>query len=552
MTEFLLVCVPSERELPGLGVDGRYEDSPALVGGSRESPKFTLLRNGSASVQLVWPPADKSNGGTVVLYPGDQKGQMVVPSEANGRAIGNGQNSDMLLFLEEPPDGEKLLVARNGGKSRRFERGEIEPGWFPMPHGLWTKRCPLFTRSFASVGGTAKTGYTPLTLAVASRVARENPVAVLNPVIFRVALAGDDFPHAGGTAPGGVTFESALHELIVASRAPGGVLLVEPVISADNDARIRAFDAIAQGVKARKERSVVEELLLSRGGDDDWLPFLCLDLLGGRFRLDHPASARDGKWMFWGFRPDEPDRRNAAWFASHWVKRWGGRYEPVGKSEPVIVLPLDEENPGDKEKFRETNLKLTRGDSDTAYADCREFLTRLAPDGFLSWVLDERKQFALTTQHQKYFDRGKAKGGRYPISCKREGLLQALAEELLFPRSPVLVQPPPAATIPDPAHRAEYERVLGGSWFDLQRSVRWFARDFGLKLTAATPGTSKPIPWKDNWWGEWYDLLFRPGAGPDFGFEADDSGFVIGTSFVGRDDVLGYRPGYEQGELIVL
>lgn len=557
MHEFLLVCVPAEDRLAEFAVGTlRYEQNPALVGGARESPAMTLLRGGAAGVEMLWPPGDRANGGTVLLDIDDTAGRFLVPSTPNARAVTNGQNSDLLLFLRDPPAGHKLLITREGSRPRRFERGHVEARWFPTPRGAWTTRCPIFIRSFASVGGNARAGFTPLRLEVDAGARDQPPAAILNPLVFRVALAGNELAQPGASASGEVTFASALRALIAAARAPGGMLHVEPVIPIDVDPRIHGLESIAQRSDGRSATSVAEELLLGMPGTDGWLAFLCLDLLPGRFRLDNPAGCGDGSWKSWGFLPGTPPAANADWFARYWVGRWGGRYEEVEAAEDdaVIQLPPEERDPDQRERFSATKLVLPKSDFDAVFGNCRRFLERFdaAEHPFLAWARDALHGLPAITSHQQFIRRERARAGAHPVSARLDGLMQALAELLLFPQSPVLVQPPPAESIPDPALRTGYERHAAHRLFDLRRSVRWSARDFARRVTATEPGLATPIRWRDGWWLEWYDHLFVPGAGRVLTFVADDGGFVIGESRLGLDSLGAGGGRYEQGDLMVI
>src|SRR5262249_35148642 len=159
------------------------------------------------------------------------------------------------------------------------------------------------------------------------------------------------------------SFRSAVRDLLGAAADAGGVLLVEPVIPAEADFRVLGLDALARHVGPRAGRSVIEGGVVPTGaGAAPGLPFPWLGLPDGRFRLNHSRAdtAPDGVWKSWGFANPDAAGGNAAWFAGHWLRRWGGRDAPPAADEPVIDIPADQRNPLLSAAFSQTGLVMLR------------------------------------------------------------------------------------------------------------------------------------------------------------------------------------------------
>jgi hypothetical protein len=499
----------------------------------------------------------------------------------NRQLINEFENERALLFFSRAPeatDDRLLLTNRSDGIAvlyRRLQAGELrtavdgpgKPGEPFLPDSRATR-----------AGHFERCGYRLDPRGAGDRDIRADldgdagrcrgePVAWLNPIVLRLAVAGNELSLAveGGElrpARAGVSVQHVLRHLV----DRGSLLFVEPLFVEEFDGRVLLLQELHHRYRdhLRATNSPVERLLW---GDRDtaedadepcWKPFLVLDALGGSFSIRRHGTGRPR----YCWKPPPDLSPNARWLADYWLRLWPGTLVEDPWPKRVVSLP----HPA-REWPEPTYRSPVSDDADAAatVASCAALLGRAAgadgdgpPLGWLASLLQrempDRPEFRQA--HYGFF----ARAGTEVRFWEAE-FLDHFARGHLAPRSPVHVELPPLEFV-DGWQRDEvvrgHEAAVGGLAVELTRSPLLGAGKLLRHLfehnndpPSGAP-TERRLEYEFGWWNDWFTSLFSDPAETPVRFVVQRPGLVLKQKRLG-EGVLGVGPAaYQQDREIAV
>ena len=557
MEAFVICCMPSRHALNGLGIAGNTYSRPTrLLDGVR--PRVEHLKGGSETLSVIWPDILHQSVVTVPIYDNDGKTHWSVPSNNNLDDILNPNNSGLLYVFGESCDVNELALHNEQKTSYKYFRS-MEPK--DTPSGLWESLAgtPRIKRRLFLTTPFVRDAL-PISLSVTPGIKeqKESFAAILNPMIIRVKLAGNDLAEPDGR----INLQKTLNDELAACQQPGGFMMVEPLIPAADEERIRALREGARMLKGVEKTRLSRVLSLIWGSDErvldePWLPFYCLDSLNGTFMIcgcQEPHKTVHGMMEKKWYRNTGTASANSRWFARYWAKLWGGTHEDDSPSfniihrHPEAIRRESFRTPDDytglfllsaAEKLDHRPGKLFDELADTPASYNKALY------GFLAHIF----QHTTAPFHQPYMRWIVHDNGSKELRVDNMSLLEMAGRKALLPKSALRAQFPALSSLPRGEARELYRDAIGERCLDLYQSVDWAGRRFGeLLFTALQQGGAPEIasqdtetvwnvPYRDNWWGVWYQGLFTQRPPKPVRFM---SSFVLGVSKLGVDMIGGH------------
>lgn len=433
-------------------------------------------------------------------------------------------NKDNLLYLPKlrqklRQEGKQFVEFRNNRDEERYRYQVIEAVELGFPNSVASKTNFISEGFFKEVG--ENDGVNPEIVELDCENINQSEYSCcgwLNPVVFTLALDGNDMEHINNAQDG---YLKSLSLLL----APSSIIFVEPHIDEGYDLRISFFTKLYKLIqKSQKNFSIIEYFLFGSQYTQPWKPFLALDLLGGKFYAWQKVyQIREAPLIGW--EPPLDITPNAQWFANYWRQTWENmqliQQNQLQQSQVDIVPAPPQARPYRPSKGLDT-WKFSRREeimplTDVLVKHPQFSQEEINPYNFLLQLFQDPILKKFDTIY----------GGSFP---RIEGQLLTFDEvkfwsdfstNHLIPESSILI------SVPKQENR----------FFDIIKSVNLGAYKFlGKLFSPHSPREQEVLEFYNNfgWWNDWHSTIFEARWDIYLKF-IERNGFIVSKSIVSKD-----------------